>query len=234
MSTISAANTSANSALASLIKDAASSVSALASQGSTSSPSSAPSASSSDPVDTVDLSDRAKQILARVKTDQLATDKLSNLLQSLHDPDGKNAASKPKSDDGTSLFDKLSGRTQPQTSSTTQWEAGSKYGDPTISDSDFLEKIKPSLMTSAEGLPPEQRQALEAAINNGTIQIQKASDVAGLNYHSSVSYTGSPGGLQGMSVTHQFNPTGTAKDALDQGHAYAFWTADRGDVYVSW
>jgi hypothetical protein len=37
-----------------------------------------------------------------------------------------------------------------------------------------------------------------------------------------------------MSVTHQSNPTGAAKDALDQGRAYAFWTADRGDVYVSW
>jgi hypothetical protein len=76
--------------------------------------------------------------------------------------------------------------------------------------------------------------AMEAAINNGTIQIQKASEVLGVNYHSTVSYTGSPGGLEGMTVTLQSNPTGAAKDALDQGRAYAFWSEDRGDVYISW
>jgi len=171
--------------------------------------------------------------LARAKSDRTAADKLNTLLQSLKNPDGKDTTSKAKADDGTSLFDKLSGRQTSSKLSTTQWEAGSKYGDPTISDSDFLEKIKPALMTSAEGLPPEQRQALETAVNNGAIQFQKASDVAGLNYHSTVNYTGSPGGLEGMTVTHQSNPTGAAKDALDQGRAFAFWAADRGDVYVS-
>jgi hypothetical protein len=139
-----------------------------------------------------------------------------------------------KAGDGSSLFDQLRGSQTSSKSSTTQWEAGSKYGDSTTSDADFLEKIKPALLSSAEGLPPEQRQALEAAISNGTIQFQKASDVAGLNYHSTVSYTGSPGGLEGMTVTHQSNPTGAAKDALDQGRAFAFWAPDRGDVYVSW
>ncbi len=89
-------------------------------------------------------------------------------------------------------------------------------------------------MSSAEGLPPEQRQALEAAFDSGTIRIQKASDVAGLNYHSTVGYTQTPSSLQGMSINHQSNSTGAAKDALDEGRAYAFWTADRGDVYVSW
>jgi hypothetical protein len=233
MSTISATNTSANSAIASLIKDAASSGATTAAQGSTSS-SGAPSASSTDPTDSVDLSDRAKQILARAKSEQLAADKLDALLQSITNPDGKNIESKAKTSDQTSLFDQLTGSQTSSKSSATQWEAGSKYGDPTISDSDFLEKIKPVLVSLAERLPPEQRQAMETAVNNGTIQIQKASDVAGLNYHSTVSYTGSPGGLEGMTVTHQSNPTGAAKDALDQGRAHVFWSADRGDVYVSW
>ena len=112
---------------------------------------------------------------------------------------------------------------------------GSKYGDPTISDADFLTKYSASLESYAEGLSPEQRQAFEAAIGSGTLQFQKASDVDGLNYRSTVTYSGSPGGLQGMTVSHQSSaPTGAAKDAIDQGRAYVFWTEDRGDVYVTW
>ncbi|ABD87768.1 hypothetical protein [Rhodopseudomonas palustris] len=234
MTAISTSNTSANAAIASLIKDAASSGSPLASQRSSSSSPSASAAGAGNPVDIVDLSDHAKQILARAKTEQVAAGKLSDLVQSLQRPGGKTATAKPKSDDATSLFDKLSGRSQTQASSTTQWEAGSKYGDPTISDAGFIDKIKDALLTSLSGAPAEKVAALQTAIDSGTLQVQKASDVAGLNYQSTVSYTGSPGGLQGMSVTHQSNPTGAAKDSLDQGRALAFWTADRGDVYVSW
>jgi hypothetical protein len=61
-------------------------------------------------------------------------------LQSLQNPDGKNATSKAKSSDASSLFDQLSGRAKTQTSSTTQWEAGAKHGDPTISDAAFVDK----------------------------------------------------------------------------------------------
>jgi hypothetical protein len=233
MSAIAATNSSAYSAAASLLNSATTSAAeAPPKSGEAPSPDSA--TSSGNPTDTVDLSDRAKQILARAKSEQLAADKLSVLLQSIKNPDGKGIASKAGTSDQTTLFDQLSGSQTSSKSSTTQWEAGSKYGDPTISDSDFLEKVKPALLASAEGLPPEQRQALEAAINNGTIQFQKASDIAGLNYHSTVTYTGSPGGLEGMTVTHQSNPTGAAKDALDQGRAFTLWAPDRGDVYVSW
>src|SRR5262245_48729901 len=118
MAAISATNTSANGAIASLIQDAASAGATAASQRSTSSSASAPSASSTD---TVDLSDRAKQFLARAKSEQVAADKLNTLLQSLKNPDGKDIASKTKNGDGTSLFDKLSGPAQTQTSSDTQW-----------------------------------------------------------------------------------------------------------------
>lgn len=233
MSAIAVAKPSAYNAAASLLNSATSSTAdAPPKNGEAPSPDSA--TSSANPTDTVDLSDRAKQILARAKSEQLAADKLNALLQSIKNPDGKGIASKAGTSDQTSLFDQLSGSQTSSKSSATQWEAGSKYGDPTISDLDFLEKIKPVLESLAERLPPEQRQAMEAAVNNGTIQIQKASDVAGLNYHSTVSYSGSPGGLEGMTVTHQSNPTGAAKDALDQGRAYAFWAEDRGDVYVSW
>uniref|UniRef100_Q07S48 Uncharacterized protein n=1 Tax=Rhodopseudomonas palustris (strain BisA53) TaxID=316055 RepID=Q07S48_RHOP5 len=235
MNAIAAVNSSATSAVASLLSDAASAATAGGTSVATAKKSNqAGSSASRNPVDIVDLSDRAKQILARARTEQVAAGKLSDLVQSLQSPDGKTNAAKPKSDDAASLFDKLSGRAQTQASSTTQWEAGSKYGDPTISDAEFIDTIKDSLLTSLSGAPAEKVVALQAAIDSGTIQIQKASNVAGLNYQSTVSYTGSPGGLQGMSVTHQSNPTGAAKDSLDQGRALVFWTADRGDVYVSW
>ena len=117
MSAVNATNTYANSAIASLVKDAASSGTTTASQGSTPSSSSAPSASSTDPTDTVDLSDRAKN------------------------PDSKDT-SKAKMDDRASLFDKLSGRTQTQTSGDTQWVAGAPYGNALISDADFTKELK--------------------------------------------------------------------------------------------
>ena len=170
MSTIGATSASANSAVASLIKDASSSGATTASQGSASS-SSAPSASSTDPADTVDLSDRAKQFLARAKSEQLAADKLNTLLQSLKNPDGKDIASKAKIGDQTSLFDQLSGQLQQQTSNTT-WTAGSKYGDASISDAAFIDKSKDAFLGALAGAPPDKLAALQAAINNGTLKIE--------------------------------------------------------------
>ncbi len=85
----------------------------------------------------MDLSDRAKQILAQAKSEQLAADKLSDLLVSLHTLEGKKTSQQGKAD-SSSLFDELTDTAKTQTSAATQWEAGSKYGDPTISDADFL------------------------------------------------------------------------------------------------
>ena len=237
MSTISATNTSANSAVASLIKDAASSGSALASQGSTSLSASAFSASSSDPVDTVDISDRAKQILARAKSEQAAADKLNTLLQSLKSLDSKDTTSKAQTDDGTSLFDKLSGRAQSQTSSDTQWVAGAPYGNASISDADFtkglyLEQIADFM--DAAGLPPEAGQALRNAVANGTLKFQKASEVPDLNFHSQQIFTKNAFGTIDTWGSVSQNPTGATKDAIDQGKAIALWSADRGDVYITW
>ena len=233
MAAISATNTSANGAIASLIQDAASAGATAASQRSTSSSASAPSASSTDPTDTVDLSDRAKQFLARAKSEQAAADKLNTLLQSLKSPDGKDVASKAKTSDQTSLFDQLSGQRQQQTNNTT-WTAGSKYGDASISDAAFIDKSKDAFLGALAGAPPEKLAALQAAINSGTLKIQKGSDVPGYNNRTVVTYSGSPGGLQGMSTSAYVPPTGAVKDAIDQGNAIALWTEDRGDIYVTW
>jgi hypothetical protein len=39
--------------------------------------------------------------------------------------------------------------------------------------------------------------------------------------------------LVGWGTTWQ-NPTGAIKDAIDQGKAIAMWSADRGDIYITW
>jgi hypothetical protein len=238
MSTIASINSSATSAVASLLSDAASAATAGGSSASTATKSNqAASSASGDPVDIVDLSDHARQILARTKTEQVAAGKLSDLVQSLKSPDGKNAASKTKSNDTTSLFDKLSGRAQTQAGNDTQWVAGAPYGDASKSDTDFVKGI--SLLQMADGmdrdgLHPEAGQALRNAVANGTVKIQKASDVPGLNFSSQHTFTKNAFGTIDTWGTTSQNPTGAIKDAIDQGKALAMWTADRGDIYITW
>lgn len=68
------------------------------------------------PSDSLNLSDHAKAVLARAKADGVAADELQAFLQSARNPNGTgNApASKPASNDGTRIFDQLTGRTQSQ------------------------------------------------------------------------------------------------------------------------
>ena len=105
-----------------------------------------------------------------------------------------------------------------------------------ISDADFAVKYHDQIAWTASAfdryLPPEKGQALRAALANGTLKFQAASDVAGLNTQTSVSYASGSG--QGMSVATSSHPTGAIKDAVDQGDAFVLWTSDRGDVYVTW
>lgn len=190
-------------------------------------------ATSGDPVDVVDLSDRAKQILARANVEQVAADKLSGFLQSLEDPEGKSVSSQDSSKGQGSLFDKLRGQTT-GAAETTNWTAGSKAGDASISDGDFIAKYKDSLEAALQDFPAEKRAALEAAISNGTLKIQKGSEVEGYNTSTTVTYSVGPGGGQGMSTSGYKPPTGGAKEAITSGNAVGFWTEDRGDVYVSW
>ncbi len=231
MSSISATGASTYNALASLLTPAPStSDSPPQTAASTNSNIATPS---TDPIDTVDLSDRAKRILARATFEQTAADKLSAVLQSLDDPDGKPTASKPSSDKGTSLFDKLSGRAQ-DSRNDTAWTAGARAGDASISDAEFTAKYKDSLLVGLTGFPADKQQALQAAINNGTLKFQLGSDVEGYNTRTVVTYTVGPGGGQGMSTSGYRAATGAAKEAIDAGNAYGFWTEDRGDVYVTW
>lgn len=84
------------------------------------------------------------------------------------------------------------------------------------------------------GLAPEVGQALRNAVANGALKFQKASDVPDLNFQSSHAFTTNAfGTLDGWGSTSQ-NPTGATKAAIDQGKAIAMWSADRGDVYITW
>jgi hypothetical protein len=228
MSAIVAANGSAYRAAASLLNNVAPSA-AGASAGTSESATSSTTITSTD---TVDLSARAKQLLARAKSEQGAVDKLDALLKSLIKPDSETSDGKPESSAGGSLFEQLSGRTHQK--SDTNWTAGARAGDPSISDADFIAKYKDTLVGGLEGFPPEKQAALQAAISNGTLRFQKGADVSGYNTQTAITYSVGPGGGQGMSTSGYMAPTGAAKEAIQAGNAYGFWTEDRGDVYVTW
>lgn len=87
------------------------------------------------------------------------------------------------------------------------------------------------LLSNAESQnwAPEKLQAFRDAVAKGALKFHKASDVPGLNYHTTTTYSG--GGMSNRSVR---NPTGAVKEALENGDALAFWSADRGNVYVTW
>src|SRR5882757_3580265 len=180
MSAIAAANSSATNAVASLLSNAASPATADAGTAINKVASSDANSSSRDPVDTVDLSDRAKATLARARTEQFAADKLAAQVQATRNPSDKSgaASSRPAPDGASKLFDALHGSAA---GSDTDWTAGSKWGDAAISDAAFTGKYKDSLLGALEGLPPEKREALQAAINAGTLKVQQGSEVAGYN-----------------------------------------------------
>lgn len=169
MGSISATGASTYNALASLLTPASStSDSPPQTAASTNSNAATPS---TDPIDTVDLSYR----------------ELSAMLQSLNGPDEKPTASKPTSDNETSLFDKLSGRAQ-DSRNDTAWTAGSKWGDASISDAEFTPRHKAGILGALTGLPAEKLRALQAAIDNGTLKFQRGSDVEGYNTRTTVTW----------------------------------------------
>jgi hypothetical protein len=118
-------------------------------------------------------------------------------------------------------------------------DAPAPYGDPTISDQQLIDKLKGTLLGTADtddqaGLAPEVGQALRDAVTNGTLKVQQASDVPGLNMHSTNTYSPSSIGGPSGSGTTSTNPTGSVKEALKAGRAMAMWTSDRGNIYISW
>jgi hypothetical protein len=122
MSAIAATGSSSSySAVAQLLANSLSSAASGIPQIGQSSTSGSSATSTSASSDNLNLSDHAKAVLARAKTDKVAANELQAFLQSAKNPSGTGnaSASKPTSDDGTQLFDQLTGRTQSQPSGDT-------------------------------------------------------------------------------------------------------------------
>jgi hypothetical protein len=257
MTVIAAANSSAYNAVASLLANAANIApdSARANQSAATDQ----QASSGEPKESVDLSDHAKRVLARAKSEQSAAEKLSDLVQSLQNSNSKSHTLKTKPNDGPSFedlsgsqassqtkpndgpsFEDVSGSQVSSKSGDTQWVAGAPYGDASKSDAEF----KKAIMIEFEGRAYvferegnwEAAQSIRNGYANGTLKFQRAADVPDLNFTSQNVFAKNAWGTWDTiySTSSSQNATGSVKEALDQGRAVAMWTPDRGDVYITW
>lgn len=77
----------------------------------------------------------------------------------------------------------------------------------------------------------EGGQALKKAIADGTVRVRRAEDVPGVNYKTTVQITQNP---YSEFHTTSFNPSPEIQAEIDSGHAIAMWTANQGDVYITW
>lgn len=225
MGAISTVNTSTSSAIVSLINEAASSAS-TSSQTAASSSASNSSNSSSDPVDTVDLSDHAKQVLAHAQAEQVAADKLSELVQSLQAQNGEASTS----NEGSSIVAQSSGSTNTtsslQNSMTTYLQQLVKTHTnsdgtiqnfsvsvnnfitaPTTADEkqQYLQSIASSINDQAStamadpDIPASEKADalnLQQALQTGTLQVLNATDIPGLNFQNTVTFSGGAIGSQ--------------------------------------
>lgn len=195
------------------------------------------------PAAVVDLSNRAKSTIAQNRVAQDVADRLAQQAAAQRGDDSSHAGSprKAQTSSGSSeafdIYSALNLSNNTQSTTRTKWEAGAPYGDPTLSDADFL---KNNLLIDRDmtifGWSPEEASAFTNAIKSGTIKIQKAAEIDGLNFKSSQTFTPNPNNGAGYDTaggTSQ-NPTGDVKKAIDSHRAMAMWTADRGDVYLSW
>jgi hypothetical protein len=248
-----AANSSATSAVALLLSNAASSVTAEAGT---------PAAkASSDPVDIVDLSDRAKATLARAKTDQVAADKLVALVQSGRGSDGKSgSASKSAAGDVSQVFDQLTGRTQSQQAgpsgedatlsalgadskaliaANTQSDGTVKSYSKTVSDylvvpstpqeiDNWYKTDGQAFIEGAQVFSDENSQSLAQAVQNRTVTIQSAKDIPGLNFHNTATFEGGENGSSG-GLTSSYN----LDAAIFKDPTTNYLVADNGTV-ISW
>ena len=86
----------------------------------------------------------------------------------------------------------------------------------------------------ALGLPPEKAQALRDAVANGTVRLNPASTVEGLNFKTSRTYTPNAFGGYDTASSSSLKPVGKPKEAFDANRAMAMWYADYGSVYIEW
>lgn len=192
------------------------------------------------PAATVELSERAKYL---IKSNQTAQHVAEELHLSLSD----NYKTTDKKDfrsintikyDTDSVYSLLKTSLETNNNVSVQWENPAPYGDPTKTAQDYLNEMYDvnAYIWDDLGYPPEVGQSFRDAMANGTVKVQRASEVDGLNFKSSQTFVPNPNNGVGYDTyggTTQ-NPTGDIKKAIDSGRAYAAWSADLGDIYVSW
>lgn len=81
---------------------------------------------------------------------------------------------------------------------------------------------------------PEAAQAFKDALASGNVNVQKASDVPGVNYNTTITQIPGAGGTTGMRADTTFNPSPEIRETIDSGRAIVFWNMDAGDVYLTW
>jgi hypothetical protein len=202
VSVITAANSSATNAVASLLSNAASSAGDAGAPATIAmSPDLTASSTSRDPIDTVDLSDRAKATLARAKTEQAAADKLAALAQSLSNSGGK-SGSTAKAVSGEGDRDSyLAALKAAHTGLDGTTESFSK----TVNDvfdvpstpqdiDDWYNTEGKILIAGAQLFPEEAATGIAQAVQNRTITIQNAKDIPDLDLHNTLTFSGGEGG----------------------------------------
>jgi hypothetical protein len=227
MSVITAANSSATNAVASLLSNGASPATTDAGTPVASATTSGPAASpaSRDPVDTVDLSDRAKATLTRARTEQVAADKLAVLVQSLKGQGSDRTKSKADTSNSQESFQKLSSggaTTKDLEGYLDSLTAANKNSDGTYNSftttvddvftgpstpqqiDDWYKNETQVVTEGAKVFTNEDYQVYAQAVLNHTVTIQSAKDIPDLNFHNTWTLQGGEGG-RSINGTSSYN-----------------------------
>ncbi|WFU68628.1 MULTISPECIES: hypothetical protein [unclassified Bradyrhizobium] len=223
MSTISTANSNANDALLSLLRQ--SSQSDVGRSGTVSSSQS--SSASRTPVDTVDLSDRAQAILARAKVEQAAADKLAAQRSSA---DGNRKGNSSASPNGfAALSDHLQKlindhRRPDGTVSNFTETVNDVFNAPPSTPQEINDWYKNEEARAAQAAADEpdstlktQAEAYLQAVRDRQVTVVSAQDIPDLNFHNT---TILQGGETGASMNGSFTYNHNASIFKDPSKTY--------------
>lgn len=198
--------------------------------------------SGSTPATIVDLSDRAKAMLERNKADQLVADFLREQKAA-----GSKTSGAPKNKSATSLLEtapatlmrdgfksadfKTIEAQQRRMLNGEQLQLGQENmsAEEAFTDGAMRATVNMMLTLESSGKTAEAAD-LRAALANGTVNVQRASEVADLNLvykHEKIPYGES-------SSMNWGRATGEAKALIDSNHAMTFATPGQGAFFISW
>ena len=195
----------------------------------------------STPATIVDLSDRAKAMLERNKADQLVADHLQEQLtanRANSAPKNKSAASLLETAPATLLRDGLKSADfknieaqQRRMLSGEQLQLGQENMSTEDAFIDGAMRATVNMMLTLESTGRTAEAAdLRAALANGTVNVQRASEVADLNLV--YKYEKTPGGES--SSMNWGRATGEPKALIDSNHAMTLATPGQGAFFISW